>query len=44
MNIAHDNAIIITAKTLFPETVKSIHVQLFKTILLENIIVDNIGN
>ena len=46
MNIAHNNIIIIiiTMKILFSKTVTSAHIQLFKTILLENIIADNIGN
>ena len=46
MNIAYNNVIIvvITVKILFSETVINTHIQLFKTILLENIIADNIGN
>ena len=42
MNIAHNNIIIVAVKTLFPETVTSTHIQLFKTILLENTIANNI--
>ena len=44
MNIAYNNIIIVAVKTLFSETVTSTHIELFKTILLENIIADNIGN